>query len=56
MKTVEVSSDVANEQNGLSRKTESSSLKRIGDKFDLKSEIKYLSNASVSRNDFLNHR
>jgi hypothetical protein len=38
MKTVDVSSDVANEQNGLSRKTENSSLKRIGDKFDLKSE------------------
>jgi len=38
MKRVEVLSVTANEQNGLSKKTESSSLKRIGDKFDLKSE------------------
>ena len=38
MKAVEVLSVAANEQNGLSKKTESSSLKRIGDKFDLKSE------------------
>jgi hypothetical protein len=38
MKTSLLSVAADTEKNGLIKKTESSSLKRIGDKFDLKSE------------------
>lgn len=56
MVTVEFWAATANVQNELSNKAESSSLKIIGDKFDLKSEVKYLSNASVNHSDFSNRR